>query len=135
MTKRTGTKADFSRRGFVRRSAGFATVAAMSAAGITGFPAILRAASHPVITHGLQAGDVTTSRGVIWARTDRPARMTVEVATSESFANARRLRGPAALDISDFCGKIDLSGLPSGQDIFYRVQFQDLADLIRVWAR
>ena len=56
--------------------------------------------------------------------------MTVEVATSESFANARRLRGPAALDVSDFCGKIDLSGLPSGQDIFYRVQFQDLADLI-----
>ena len=67
--------------------------------------------------------------GIIWARADHPARLLVEVATSESFANARRLRGPAAIEASDFTAKMDLTDLPAGQDIFYRLQWQDLAEV------
>jgi alkaline phosphatase D len=36
--------------------------------------------------------------------------------------------GPAALPESDFSARVDLAGLPPGQDIFYRAIFQDLAD-------
>ncbi|WP_199320340.1 alkaline phosphatase [Leptolyngbya sp. FACHB-261] len=42
--------------------------------------------------------------------------------------NARRIVGPEALDSSDFTARVDLTGLPAGQQIFYRVSFQDLAD-------
>jgi len=107
-----------SRRSFVASSAGVIT---LGAAGLAGFPAIVRAASRPVVTHGVQSGDVTTSSEVIWARADRPARMLVDVATTESFKNAHRVRGPAALGASNFNVKMDLSGLPAGQDIFSTV--------------
>ncbi len=47
-------------------------------------------------------------------------------ATSPSFANATRVRGPHMLEDSDFTGRVDLTGLPAGQDIFYRLVLQDL---------
>ncbi len=86
----------------------------------------------PQLPYGVQSGDITSNpaggRAVIWSRADRPARMIVEYATTESFQNAQRLTGPAALESSDFTARIDLSGLPAGQRIFYRVSFQDLAN-------
>ena len=48
-------------------------------------PSLSRAADRPVITHGIQSGDVSADSGVVWARSDRPSRMLVEVATTESF--------------------------------------------------
>lgn len=83
----------------------------------------------PIVTHGVQSGDVNTSSGVVWARCDRPARMIVEVSTTESFSDGRLLRGPAALENTDFTARLDLNGLPSGREIFYRVRFADLADV------
>jgi len=83
----------------------------------------------PAVPYGVQSGDVIGDRGVVWSRTDRPARLIVEYATTESFADARRVIGPAALAESDFTARVDLAGLPAGQEIFYRVQFQDLSDL------
>jgi alkaline phosphatase D len=85
--------------------------------------------SRPLITHGVQSGDVSADGAVIWARTDRPARMIVEYATSDGFADASRIAGPAALDVSDFTARTVLTGLPAGQDVFYRVSFEDLSDL------
>ncbi len=123
MAKRSAVRACPSRRRFIQGTAG------ATALGLIGFPAIVRSASRPVITHGVQSGDVGPSGGVIWARCDRPARMLVEVSTTDSFTEARQLRGPAALEVGDFCAKLDLAGLPAGQDIFYRVRFQDLSDL------
>jgi alkaline phosphatase D len=41
--------------------------------------------------------------------------------------------GPAALATTDFTARVDLTGLPAGRSIFYRVRFQDLADA-RVWS-
>ena len=92
-------------------------------------PAISRAQSRPVITHGLQSGDVAADSAMIWARADRPARMFVEVATSESFTNPMKLAPLDALPESDFAVKRLLAGLSADQDIFYRVSLADLAEI------
>ena len=53
--------------------------------------------------------------------------MLVEWSTTESFQNVRRVRGPNTTDAAAFTARVDLSGLPPGQRIFYRVQFEDPA--------
>jgi alkaline phosphatase D len=82
----------------------------------------------PQVPFGVQSGDVTASRAVVWSRADRPARMIVEYATTESFKDSQRIIGPAAIEPSDFTARIDLADLPAEQRIFYRVTFQDLND-------
>jgi alkaline phosphatase D len=82
----------------------------------------------PQLPYGVQTGDLSGDRAILWARADRPARMMVEWATSDSFADATSLVGPAALDETDFTAKIDVAGLPLGQQIVYRVTMVDLAD-------
>ncbi len=84
--------------------------------------------ARPQLPCGVQAGDVLGDRAILWARADRPARMLVEWATSDSFADARTVVGPAALADSDFTAKLDLAGLPRGEQIVYRVSMADLAD-------
>ena len=88
---------------------------------------IRREGARPGHPSGVQSGDVTADGAVVWGRTDRPARMTVEWSTSESFANRRRVRGPAALDVTDYAGRVVLGGLPAGEPVFYRVFWDDLA--------
>ncbi len=98
-----------------------------AAAGIVlAAPAISYASSRPVVTHGIQSGDVDASSGVVWARADRPAKAFVEVATTDSFKNATRLAPLNVLPESDFAMKRLLTDLPSNQEIFYRVSFSDL---------
>ncbi|VIO66834.1 alkaline phosphatase D family protein [Bradyrhizobium ivorense] len=116
----------FSRKLTRRR---FLSTAAAAGAGVIAMPYLSRAADRPVITHGVQSGDVGVDGGVVWARADRPAQMMVEVATSESFKDARTLPPIAALPESDFTAKMLLENLPSGQDIFYRVRFRDLSHI------
>ena len=97
-------------------------------------PAIVTSpSSRPAATWGAAVGDVTGDRAVVWSRTDRPARLVVEYAASESFADARRIVGPAVLEDGGFTGRVDLVGLPPGRRIAYRVRFQDLSDL-RAWS-
>jgi alkaline phosphatase D len=81
------------------------------------------------VAWGAQVGDVAGDAAVVWCRADRPARLHLEWSTTESFADARRVLGPAALEASDFTARVDLRGLPPGQTIFYRAAFQDLRDL------
>lgn len=90
-------------------------------------PAISYASSRPVVTHGVQSGDVDTGAAMTWARADRPARAHVELSTVESFLDAVRLAPTDALPETDFAVKRLLTGLPSGQDIFYRVTFEEVA--------
>jgi alkaline phosphatase D len=52
--------------------------------------------------------------------------MIVEYATTEAFRDARRVLGPAAFPEDDYTAKVVLTDLPAGQQIFYRVTFQDL---------
>jgi alkaline phosphatase D len=88
-------------------------------------PAIVRARPSVV---AVASGDVDGSRAVVWAQADRAARMVVEYATGDSFRDLRRIVGPAAVAATDFTARVDLTGLPRGQRIVYRVVFQDLAD-------
>jgi len=111
-----------SRRRFLRGSA------AMGTAALLGAPRISRAAARPIITHGIQSGDAAFDRAVLWSRTDRPANAIFEWATTDSFKDVTTLPKVAALPESDFTAKIMATGLPSDQDIFYRVKFQDLSD-------
>lgn len=111
----------FSRRTLLKGSVSTGLALAM--------PAISRAQSRPVLTHGLQSGDVNTSSGVIWARADRPSRVFIEYATSDSFNDAVRLPYETALPESDLAVKLRIQGLPSDQDIFYRVSLADLSDI------
>src|SRR6266568_4429630 len=113
-----------SRRRFLATAA---ASTAISAVGGISKPYLSRAADRPVITHGIQSGDVSLDPAVIWARADRPARMLAEVATSDSFKSIERAVFVDALPESDFTAKALIDGLPAGQDIFYRISFQDLA--------
>jgi alkaline phosphatase D len=97
-------------------------------------PAIIKAQrARPEMPQGIAVGDVASGRAIVWSRCDRPGRMFVEYATTEAFRDPRRVPGPAALESSDFTARTVLTGLPAGQHIFYRVLFQDLADL-RSWS-
>jgi alkaline phosphatase D len=121
------------RRAFLRASA-----AALGASRINTIfgqaPAIVgSAAARPSTAFGATAGDVDVDRAIIWSRTDRASRLVVDYSTTESFATTSRIVGPAALEVTDFTARIDLTSLPANQRIFYRVQFQSLADL-RVWS-
>ncbi|MYR28794.1 MULTISPECIES: alkaline phosphatase D family protein, partial [unclassified Streptomyces] len=85
-------------------------------------------AGRPAADWGVQAGDVGERSGVIWARSDRPAVMTVETAATESFRGARRWRGPLLTPGTDFTGTTALHGLPPGEQIHYRVTLTDPDD-------
>ena len=70
---------------------------------------------------GLQASSM------VWARSDKPARMLLDWDTTDRFTNARRIIGPYALEANDFTARVDLTGLPAGQHIFTRVAMEDLS--------
>lgn len=85
--------------------------------------------ARPQAAQGVMTGDVTADRAMVWSRADRPARMIVEWSTREDFSNAQRVMGPHALETTDFTARLDLTGLPAGEQILYRVTWQDLGDL------
>src|SRR5262249_15519791 len=104
-----------------------ASTALTAATGI-GRPYLSRAADRPLITHGVQSGDVTADAGVIWARTDRPARMLAEIASTDSVKTIPRALFVDPLPDTDFTVNALIEGLAAGQDIFYRIRFQDLSE-------
>jgi alkaline phosphatase D len=118
------TRALLSRRRFLTTSA---ATAAVTTLGGVAMPYISRANDRPLITHGLQSGDVSADSAVIWARADRPSRMLIEFATTDSFKNVHHGPFIDALPDSDFTAKALIDGLPAAQDIFYRVRFEDLS--------
>jgi alkaline phosphatase D len=133
---------EHSRRAFLRQAAGIAAsgAGALVGAGISEraqarplfgqAPAIITSDTlRPSSAFGVTAGDVDADRAIVWSRTDRAARLIVEYSTTETFTDARRIVGPAALESSDFTARVDLSALPPGQHIFYRATFQSLHDL------
>jgi alkaline phosphatase D len=122
-----------SRRNFMK-TAGLVLGAGVApmAGGLSGITASLVAtgiAEQPQLLHGIQFGDVLSDRAIVWSRTDRPARMYVEYSFSPDFKDSRLMPGPLALANSDYTARIDLAGLPSGQEIFVRVMFQDAENL------
>jgi alkaline phosphatase D len=105
-----------------------ASTAALAGLGSLAKPYLSRAADRPQIACGVQSGDVSTDSAMVWARADRAARMRVECSTVESFKTIFRTASADALPGSDFTSKVLLDGLPPGQDIFYRVRFDDIVE-------
>src|SRR4051794_6766386 len=65
-------------------------------------PAVIVAeGARPAIPCGVSSGDVNGRSGVVWSRTDRPARMFVEWSTTASFRDSHVVAGPAALPEDD----------------------------------
>jgi alkaline phosphatase D len=121
----TNAEPGLTRRQLLARSA--STVALAGLGGLAA-PFLSRAADRPAIAHGVQSGDVSTSSAMVWGRADRAARMQVDCSTAESFASIVRSCSIDALPDHDFTAKLLLEGLPSGQDFFYRVRFDDIGD-------
>jgi len=118
------------RREFLKRAS--ATSVALTA-GLAGIlksrqaPAAIAAdGTRPVQSWGLQVGDVVDDRAIIWGRADRASRLVVEWSRDESFARSTTLRGPHALELSDYTARVDLTGLPVDADIFVRTYFESL---------
>lgn len=118
---------DFERRRFLLRSGG---TLGLAAAGLAlpacAGPAIVAADSaRPRLDYGIQFGDVGAHGATVWARSDRPARMLVELAREERFRAPLRLRGPLATAESDFTARMDLPRLAGVDTQFVRVAFED----------
>ena len=135
MSRRSDALVPLSQRSLSRRAllrgAMVATGAAAMPAAVAGraaaAPALVRA-GRPVLTHGIQSGDVGTSAGTVWTRADQPSRMLVEVSTRPDFSGAHLINGAHLTPASDFTGKTVLPGLPDGSDIFYRVTPVSMSD-------
>lgn len=112
-----------SRRRFLTTTA--STAAVLSTGSGLALPAISRAADRASLSLGVQSGDLSASTGTVWTRADRVARVTFEVATTDSFKTILHSVNLNALPESDFAVKALIDGLPSGQDIFYRAIARD----------
>ncbi|TIU77058.1 MAG: alkaline phosphatase, partial [Mesorhizobium sp.] len=71
-------KLSLTRRAFVTSASAFGLVGASGLA----LPYYSRANQRPAFTHGVQSGDVDATSGMVWTRTDRPARVMYEVSTT-----------------------------------------------------
>jgi alkaline phosphatase D len=118
------------KQGLTRRHLLVRSASTVALAGLGGLarPYLSRAADRPHITCGLASGDISDGSAVVWARADRPARMRVECSTLESFKTMIGVASSEALPDHDFTSKVLLEALPPGQDIFYRVRFEDIAE-------
>jgi alkaline phosphatase D len=127
----TRDAAKLSRRQFCIAATGLVTSTATG--GCAAAPAISHSASRPRITHGVQAGDLSPTGGVIWSRADRPAQLHVEIATTESFADPIRLPPVLASADTGLAARVSLPALPRGQRLFYRARFVSPTDA-RAWS-
>jgi len=117
-----------SRRRFLKVGAATAAGVALPAWSLTkGAPAIVAAeADRPKALQGLHFADPSDGSIVVWSRSDRSARMLVEWSYDEQFREVTRLRGPHALETTDFTARQAIDGLEPGSDVFVRVSFQSL---------
>ena len=116
------------RRRFLKTSG--ATIGGLALGGVSNaaFSMITRDSSRPQMSQGIQIGDVTAKRGLIWSRADRPSRLRVEYSYHEDFYQSWTVRGPYALPKNDYTARLDLSGLRPDHDVFVRVGFEDLSN-------
>ncbi|MEQ1637436.1 MAG: alkaline phosphatase D family protein [Methylococcales bacterium] len=84
--------------------------------------------ARPLMAQGIQIGGLAPGRAVIWSRSDRPSRMMIEYAFNQQFIGSILVRGPYALETSDYTARQDLVGLPQGNEVFVKVWFEDLTN-------
>lgn len=91
-------------------------------------PAIITSdRNRPRIDYGVSAGPSGSDHAIVWAHVDRPSRIVVEYSTTASFSNARRVRGTTATTETGLNAHAEIGGLRTGQDVFYRVHFEDVS--------
>jgi alkaline phosphatase D len=117
-----------SRRRWLQAAAGSAAAIGPLAQADAGERVPADRSGRPQAPCGVQVGDLHHDRAIVWARSDRPARMMVRWSTRESMADAVAAPWVHALDATDCTARLDLAGLPPGQQIFVEVSFLDLAD-------
>lgn len=86
------------------------------------------AGAAPQMEQGIQIGDVTDGRAIVWSRASEASRMMVEYAYSSDFADSVTIRGPYATPETDFTARQDLTGLKSRRDVFVKVWFEGLTN-------
>jgi alkaline phosphatase D len=127
-----GSKQDWSRRRFLQTAGTAIGVAAVPAIApeetSAQFSSLVLDGEPPQLQQGLQIGDVEAKRAVIWSRADRPSRMLVDYDRDLQFRSPIRVRGPHALEVSDYTARVDLTGLRPDSDLYVRVFFQDLSN-------
>ena len=96
-------------------------------AAAAGTPALVRS-GRPLLTHGVQSGDVTARQAVLWSRADRPARLVAQLSRDDSFRTGRTVVGPLVDESTDFTGKLLVNGLDDGNETFYRIRAVDPRD-------
>jgi alkaline phosphatase D len=112
------------RRSFLRAAAlGGLAAAVGSVTPVRAAPGLVRT-ERPVLTHGVQSGDVIRGSGLVWTRADRPSRMVVEVSDEPGFEHVRRVVGPVLTPDTDFIGAVRVLG--DGRTVHYRVTAEDL---------
>lgn len=89
---------------------------------LLGAPAYAQGRNRPRLTHGIQLGDPRPDGAVVWARSDRPARMVVEVARRPDFSDAEPVRGPMLTPATDGTGRVRIDGLEPGAEVYVRVR-------------
>ncbi|MGY6278051.1 alkaline phosphatase D family protein, partial [Methylomonas sp. MgM2] len=92
------------------------------------FSASVALADNPKMEQGIQIGDLAPGRAIVWSRADRPSRMMLEYAFNPDFEQATTLRGPYAMESSDFTARQELVDLPAGKDVYVKVWFEDLSN-------
>ncbi|GAA2255580.1 alkaline phosphatase D family protein [Streptomyces amakusaensis] len=113
------------RRSLLRGAAAASAVLTLPAFGSAPSQAL---GGRPSAAWGVRSGAVTSSSGLVWVRSDRPARMLVETSATESFERTKLHRGPLLGPGTDFTGTTPLAGLPPGEQIHYRVTLADPDD-------
>ncbi len=110
-------------RGSLAASAALTLPTALGAA-----PAFARS-GRPKAGWGVQAGDVTCDSGLVWVRSDRPGPDDRGDVGDRVVPQPAQVARPAARRPgTDFTGTTPLRGLPSGEQIHYRVLLADPDD-------
>lgn len=121
---------DRDRRRFIARSGsllGLAATGNLLARGLEQAPAILTADSaRPRLAQGIQFGDPSPHGVTVWSRSDRPARMWIELADNPNFRGALRLPGQMATPARDLTARSSVRGLAGSALQHVRVAFEDI---------
>jgi len=86
-------------------------------------PAIAKRTTQP-LQGVIQAGDVTATSAIIWARGERESFLVVDFSTSPTFkGQVQTRRGSQLRSATDFTGTVDLRGLRPNTTYYYQVRF------------
>jgi len=118
------SKPNLYRRDFLLGSLAACASASCGARGCTSQSAVAADIPRPVLPCGAQTGDPTARGVVLWSQADRPAHILVEWGTDPSLRDARRVEGPLAHKRDNYTARVELTGLPPGRRIHYRVVFE-----------